>query len=955
MKKFLALLLLLPTLAFAGANGWDVTDMDSRVQYTASGCDTGDCSVYTVPFEWDADTDLQVYSNGTLQTLTTHYTLSGAQTTGGGSVTFVTEPTNGDVVTIWGAMPYDRTSDPTSYPTALNDDLDRQALQVRQLGSELSRVLRLPVTEDFSTVNNLVLPTPVDGKCLGWSGTDGTVTNEDCSSSTFTGVTSIGESGDTATGDVVLAEGANMTISRSGQTITLASSGGGTDGGTWGSVGDTVELRDGSHATFEAATLAKSEIGVTDEMGLVYAISAGTGGIDVTRCANVLNFGATGDGSTDDATAIIAAINYTYSKDRDSETPSCVYFPPRDNTTGYRSCSQIRIPAYTYLVGNGRGNAFLRACDSYDYTNATFNAFVVIGDYDRDESNAALSGSMFADKLCSVGAGDETFNVEITGHGFATNDTWTPAGLAASIDGVAAAEFNDIEFRVVKVDADNFTIEADSTATAGSVCGGGADAMTWTATDGQIAFNAGIIGMSVMGPEDNLDSDSVGIYTRRCQEQCGLERAAVTRWGKYALHIQDNTESNAKLTNNTAQNWWIRNSNFGLNASATIGDASDPPAAVYIQARNGDSRGFSGVTLGLKNGPLDTSPSAWASATEYDPGDRVESGGTDYACILAHTSDGTNTPPNATYWRTVGDGVTAGLRLDKVPEGFFSDINPENHTYGVLVEADSKNLTFTSLKGHSGVTDIIRIESGANNINVQTTNGGASTNAVTDLNADSGSQSFGSKAQYISGKFRHWGRLETVQQDYDLATATAFDLNGRSSYMKVKNTGGSTVTSISNAVIGERFRLHMADNNTTFDRTVWRILPDQDFQAISGDQLDCVMRTATIAHCLLTRNTDFSAASELNGSVSAGEMTLPTSHVDEVVRYTGTADIDSFTPLTVGKCWRLLFTNTAAANGVVDSATLNLAGAVDFAYTPDDMLTLCTDGTTVFEAARSVN
>ena len=40
----------------------------------------------------------------------------------------------------------------------------------------------------------------------------------------------------------------------------------------------------------------------------------------------------------------------------------------------------------------------------------------------------------------------------------------------------------------------------------------------------------------------------------------------------------------------------------------------------------------------------------WATGVDYKTGHLVRSGGSTYECISAHTSSGSNTPPNATYW-----------------------------------------------------------------------------------------------------------------------------------------------------------------------------------------------------------------------------------------------------------------------------------------------------------------
>lgn len=70
---------------------------------------------------------------------------------------------------------------------------------------------------------------------------------------------------------------------------------------------------------------------------------------------------------------------------------------------------------------------------------------------------------------------------------------------------------------------------------------------------------------------------------------------------------------------------------------------------------------------------------------------------------------------------------------------------------------------------------------------------------------------------------------------------------------------------------------------------------------------------------------------------------------------TGTADITSITATTedTGRVVWLLFTGTAATNGVVDGSNLKLSA--NLLYTPDDTLSLLCDGTNWYEVGRSVN
>ena len=133
-----------------------INDNSARVQYTATSSQT----VFTVPFEFFANADLKVYQNSTLKTITTHYTVTGAGVTGGGTVTFVTGATLNDVITIVRDVAVARVTDfPTSGPFViedLNTDLDRLTAMIQQQETKLSRTLRL---DDFDTPNTFtVLP-----------------------------------------------------------------------------------------------------------------------------------------------------------------------------------------------------------------------------------------------------------------------------------------------------------------------------------------------------------------------------------------------------------------------------------------------------------------------------------------------------------------------------------------------------------------------------------------------------------------------------------------------------------------------------------------------------------------------------------------------------------------------------------------------------------------------------
>lgn len=65
------------------------------------------------------------------------------------------------------------------------------------------------------------------------------------------------------------------------------------------------------------------------------------------------------------------------------------------------------------------------------------------------------------------------------------------------------------------------------------------------------------------------------------------------------------------------------------------------------------------------NATRNVSRGAWATSTAYIIGDIVSYSGSSYTCILGHTSSGSNTPPNATYWAILAQ---AGATPTRTPQ-----------------------------------------------------------------------------------------------------------------------------------------------------------------------------------------------------------------------------------------------------------------------------------------------
>ena len=147
---------------------YPISNVARRIVYTGSA----GVGPYTFPFEVLVNTDIKVYKNDVLLTLTTDYTVSISSSLGTGSVTLVSAATSSDRITIVGARPVERTTDFTTggdfFADTLNDELDSQTILVQQVAETAERGIRAPVTDPTNI--NMVLPinTARAGKTLAF-------------------------------------------------------------------------------------------------------------------------------------------------------------------------------------------------------------------------------------------------------------------------------------------------------------------------------------------------------------------------------------------------------------------------------------------------------------------------------------------------------------------------------------------------------------------------------------------------------------------------------------------------------------------------------------------------------------------------------------------------------------------------------------------------------------------
>jgi len=151
-----------------------VSNNTPRVSYTVAEGQTQ--TSFTVNFEFFAEADLNVYVDGTLKTLTTHYSVSGGSGSTGAVAISVTGATGGSTVVITRDIALERTTDfPTQGAfniTSLNTELDKLVAIDADVDDTISRSIRLQ-DQDATASMELPLKASRVGTVLGFNATTG--------------------------------------------------------------------------------------------------------------------------------------------------------------------------------------------------------------------------------------------------------------------------------------------------------------------------------------------------------------------------------------------------------------------------------------------------------------------------------------------------------------------------------------------------------------------------------------------------------------------------------------------------------------------------------------------------------------------------------------------------------------------------------------------------------------
>ena len=151
-----------------------ISNVTRRAVYSPTG--TGGAGPYAFTFEILANTDIAVYKDEVLLTLTTHYTVT-INANGTGSVTITATglalaPTSPTQYAIVGNRTISRSTDFTTggdfFANTLNDELDQQTIFAQQNAEGLVRALSAPQTDPTSINMTLPLASLRANKTLGF-------------------------------------------------------------------------------------------------------------------------------------------------------------------------------------------------------------------------------------------------------------------------------------------------------------------------------------------------------------------------------------------------------------------------------------------------------------------------------------------------------------------------------------------------------------------------------------------------------------------------------------------------------------------------------------------------------------------------------------------------------------------------------------------------------------------
>lgn len=435
-----------------------IQSQTTRVDYTGNGATTN----FPVPFYWLQDADLLVirtdnaYTPPTVATLalTTDYVVTGSGNQSGGSITTTVAPTATQKLSILRNVPFTQLThyvpnDP--FPAASHEQaLDKLTMETQQLNEGLSRSITLPPNATGLSTN---LPLPAANNLIGWnsaanalqnvdpttiatsvtygnakgdlfsgngatvnfnlSANPGGVNNLDVSISGVTqrpGIDYTWTAGTTLTFTTAPPSGTNNVLVRYTQALPIGSLG----------VGQVTSTNIAAGAVGNAALAANAvKDANVDPAAAIQAtkLSFGLGATGaVTRdvqtrlrdMATLYDFGAKGDGVTDDTAAIQAALTWAAANGKTLRATSGVYVMTAGVSATLNNGTSLNTGGKRLqLIGDGPGNTVFIYSGSasptlFTFTGNYFDRLVLEGFRVQHTDQASVSSNGVGIRIVSA-------------------------------------------------------------------------------------------------------------------------------------------------------------------------------------------------------------------------------------------------------------------------------------------------------------------------------------------------------------------------------------------------------------------------------------------------------------------------------------------------------------------------------------------------------------------------
>jgi len=430
---------------------YPISPVVRRVVYTGSA-GTGP---YAFTFEILAQTDIDVYIDSTLKTLTTDYTVT-INANGTGFVTLNSAPSVSARITIVGARDITRASDYVTggdfTAASLNVELDQQTIFNQQNAEALGRAIIAPVTDPASI--NMVLPVQTSraGKILAFDSTGNPVVGEEIGN--WRGNWAAGQAytvrdlvKDSSNANVYRA---NTAHTSSGTTPISSNA----DSAKWDLVVDAASAAASAVLAEEWASKTNGQVASTDYSSKAYAI----GGTGVTNGAGAAKEWAIKTSGTVNGTEYSAKKHAT-----DSAASASLANDWATKTSGAVAGGEYSAKYHAQAAATSAGNASTSASaaqsaqsaaeSARDTTLAAFDSFDdrYLGTKTSDptldnDGNALVAGALYFNSvsgIMKVYTGSAWVAAYVSGS--ASSIGFTPAGNIAATNVQAAIEELDTE------------------------------------------------------------------------------------------------------------------------------------------------------------------------------------------------------------------------------------------------------------------------------------------------------------------------------------------------------------------------------------------------------------------------------------------------------------------------------------------------------------------------------